>query len=271
MASERLISAMRKVNPSKSYKYRSVAGSIPSTPEIELKPLERIEADLSQPAPTTQLAEMELKKVNQTNLPQFHVDATTPVVEPKSIYPQPTGEAVQVPLRPLANLDWNDINDRRLLLDAQLRAESGYNPNVTSPAGAQGIAQFMPSTWADYQKKGWVPKDKTPYDVDAALQGQRKYMERMFGKDLVQKADSATQTKMALASYNAGYGRVLDAYKKAEKSGNPQEWTQYLPNETINYIDKILDTARLNKEKQYIPEYSWGYKKQGGNLNTTKS
>src|SRR5690349_14788734 len=30
------------------------------------------------------------------------------------------------------------------LLAAQLYAESGFNPFVTSPAGAQGIAQFMP-------------------------------------------------------------------------------------------------------------------------------
>ena len=33
-----------------------------------------------------------------------------------------------------------------VLLSAQLYAESGFNPFATSPAGAQGIAQFMPAT-----------------------------------------------------------------------------------------------------------------------------
>ena len=32
------------------------------------------------------------------------------------------------------------------LLAAQLFAESGFNPFAVSPAGAQGIAQFMPGT-----------------------------------------------------------------------------------------------------------------------------
>ena len=36
------------------------------------------------------------------------------------------------------------------LLAAQLMAESNFNPYAGSPAGAQGIAQFMPSTAAAY-------------------------------------------------------------------------------------------------------------------------
>ena len=36
------------------------------------------------------------------------------------------------------------------LLAAQLMAESNFNPYASSPAGAQGIAQFIPSTAASY-------------------------------------------------------------------------------------------------------------------------
>ena len=34
------------------------------------------------------------------------------------------------------------------LLAAQLYQESGWNPRAQSPAAAQGIAQFIPGTWA---------------------------------------------------------------------------------------------------------------------------
>jgi len=33
------------------------------------------------------------------------------------------------------------------LLAAQLEQESGWNPSAVSPAGAQGLSQFMPGTW----------------------------------------------------------------------------------------------------------------------------
>ena len=33
---------------------------------------------------------------------------------------------------------------------AQIAAESGWDPDAVSPAGARGIAQFMPATWDQY-------------------------------------------------------------------------------------------------------------------------
>ena len=47
-----------------------------------------------------------------------------------------------------------------VLLSAQLYAESGFNPFAVSPAGAQGIAQFMPAT-----ARGMGLRD--PFDPDA--------------------------------------------------------------------------------------------------------
>ena len=51
------------------------------------------------------------------------------------------------------------------LLSAQLYAESGFNPHATSPAGAQGIAQFMPGTAAGYGLGN-------PFDPAAAIDAQ---------------------------------------------------------------------------------------------------
>jgi soluble lytic murein transglycosylase-like protein len=66
------------------------------------------------------------------------------------------------------------------LLAAQLYQESGWNPKAQSHAAAQGIAQFIPGTWASHGIDGdndgdrdvWDPADAIPsaasYDCELA-------------------------------------------------------------------------------------------------------
>lgn len=75
------------------------------------------------------------------------------------------------------------------LMAGQLMAESGFDPNVGSPAGAQGIAQFMPSTAAAYGLTN-------PYDPIAAIDAEAHLM-----SDLLHQFGSP---ELALAAYNAG-------------------------------------------------------------------
>jgi len=75
------------------------------------------------------------------------------------------------------------------LLAAQLMAESNFDPNAGSPAGAQGIAQFMPSTAAAYGLRN-------PYDPVEAIDAQAHLM-----SDLLRQFDDPA---LALAAYNAG-------------------------------------------------------------------
>jgi Transglycosylase SLT domain/D-alanyl-D-alanine carboxypeptidase len=75
------------------------------------------------------------------------------------------------------------------LLAAQLMAESNFNPYAGSPAGAQGIAQFMPSTAAAYGLAN-------PFDPEEAIDAQAHLM-----SDLIRQFGGAT---LALAAYNAG-------------------------------------------------------------------
>jgi Transglycosylase SLT domain len=75
------------------------------------------------------------------------------------------------------------------LLAAQIHAESGFNPFAVSPAGAQGIAQFMPGT-----ARGIGLDD--PFDPVAAIDAQGHLM-----RDLLRRFGAVP---LALAAYNAG-------------------------------------------------------------------
>ena len=102
----------------------------------------------------------------------------------------------------------------------QIQVESGFNANAYSPAGAVGIAQFLPSTAAGL--------GVNPYDPISALAGAARYM-----------ASYARQYNgnyaMALAAYNAGGGTVQ--YAVAAGGAN---WMNFLPYETQQYILKIM-------------------------------
>jgi hypothetical protein len=80
-----------------------------------------------------------------------------------------------------------------VLLAALLKAESGFDPRAVSPAGAQGIAQFMPGT-----ARGLGLSD--PFDPAAAIPAAARLLAgdvRSFGS-----------IPLALAAYNAGPGAV---------------------------------------------------------------
>ena len=102
----------------------------------------------------------------------------------------------------------------------QINQESGFNPYAISPAGAIGIAQFMPGTAAAL---GINPRD--PVD---ALQGAARLMASYvnnYGGDYAK----------ALAAYNAGPGTVAWAVY-----AGGWNWRAFLPYETQNYIRIIL-------------------------------
>jgi cell wall-associated NlpC family hydrolase len=101
------------------------------------------------------------------------------------------------------------------LLAAVAKQESGFNPGAASPAGAQGLMQFMPAT---ARGLGVDPLDPT-----SAVDGAARYL-----KDLTQQFGS---TSLALAAYNAGPGTV------SRYGGIPP-----YP-ETQNYVRNVMDQA----------------------------
>ena len=102
----------------------------------------------------------------------------------------------------------------------QINAESSFNPNAISPAGAVGIAQFLPSTAAGL--------GINPYDPVASLYGSARYMAQLdhsYGGDYAK----------ALAAYNAGPPAVT----RAVNSGGAN-WLAYMPLETQHYVHGIV-------------------------------
>jgi len=100
------------------------------------------------------------------------------------------------------------------LIKGVIRAESNFQVDAVSRAGAQGLMQLMPAT----AKELGVTK---PFNIDQNIDGGARYLRKMldsFGGDV----------KLALAAYNAGPGTVR------KFSGN----VPY--RETIQYVDRVL-------------------------------
>lgn len=104
------------------------------------------------------------------------------------------------------------------LLKAIAKAESDFNPNATSKAGAQGIMQLMPAT----ARSLGVTDSYDPYQN---IMGGAKYIRQML--DMFDG-----NTTLALAAYNAGCNNVT-------KYGGVPPFT-----ETQNYVVKV--TGYLN-------------------------
>ncbi|WP_217546234.1 bifunctional lytic transglycosylase/C40 family peptidase [Streptomyces sp. GbtcB6] len=142
------------------------------------------------------------------------------------------------------------------LLAAQLYQESGFNPKAQSAAAAQGIAQFIPGTWATHGIDGngdgvrdvWDPNDAIPsaasYDCQLAS----------YVKDV-----PGNVSDNMLAAYNAG------AYAVIKYKGVPPY------KETQNYVKTITTleesfaapVSRLSPTKQAAGAINYAQKKLG--------
>jgi soluble lytic murein transglycosylase-like protein len=105
------------------------------------------------------------------------------------------------------------------LIWAVMRAESGGNPRALSRAGAMGLMQIMPGTWADLTARHRLGTD--PFDVRANVLAGAAYLRAMF--------DRYGDLTSTLAAYNAGPRRV-DGWRAGTRS---------LPAETVAYVARI--------------------------------
>ena len=141
-------------------------------------------------------------------------------------------EAAATALEPMST--WQDIGSEQQaspindnLLDAIKQVESGGVPKgqkAISPKGAQGPYQFMPAT-----AKAYGLKD--PFDEVAARTAANSL--------LTDELEALESLPLAVASYNAGRPKILNAIKKAG-SADWEDVSEFLPKETQNYVEKVF-------------------------------
>ncbi len=103
------------------------------------------------------------------------------------------------------------------LIRSVIRAESGFDPQATSPKGAMGLMQLMPDTARDLGVRN-------AYDPEQNIMAGTRYL-----KSLLDRYDG--DVPRALAAYNWGMGNV---------ERNPEK----LPQETRDYIARITQYLR---------------------------
>ena len=110
--------------------------------------------------------------------------------------------------------------------------ESAYNPIATSRQKAAGMWQFIPSTGKIYglKQNWWIDDRRSVINATNAALNYLEKLHKEFGT-----------WELALASYNAGEGRVGRSIKRNKRNKKPTGYySLMLPKETKNYVPKLF-------------------------------
>lgn len=117
--------------------------------------------------------------------------------------------------------------------------ESSYDPAATSSAAAAGLWQFIPSTGRIYGLKQTDMYDGRR-DVVESTRAAYEFLGSLYNQ--------FGSWELALASYNAGPGRIQQAINRNKAAGLPTDyWSLKLPQETMNYVPRFLAVAQIVK------------------------
>ncbi len=114
-----------------------------------------------------------------------------------------------------------------------MHVESRGRPRAVSQAGAMGLMQIMPATWAMLTARHRLGSD--PFDVRANIHAGAAYLRMMW--------DRYGDVPLMLAAYNAGPGRA-DAFAAGRRR---------LPAETVAYIAAIAPSIGVSGVASLAP------------------
>ena len=139
------------------------------------------------------------------------------------------------------------------LLAAQGFQESRLDQSVRSHVGAIGVMQLLPSTAED--KNVAIPNI---HELEPNIEAGAKYMAFLKGRYFSgPELDELNGSLLALASYNAGPGRIRRLRRVAEERGyDPNKWfdnvevivAEQIGRETVQYVGNIF---------KYYLTYRW--------------
>ena len=132
------------------------------------------------------------------------------------------------------NVDWRWFK-------AQGIAESALQHKARSAVGAKGLMQIMPATFAEIRKKNpqFVNVNEPRWNIAAGI-----YYDRYLYRKITDIDSFQQRLYLTFAGYNAGYGGVLRAIKRAQQPREEADWKRlkkHLPKETQGYVSRIID------------------------------
>ncbi len=133
--------------------------------------------------------------------------------------------------------------------------ESGFNPRAYSRAGAAGMWQFMAPTGRRFglQRDMWIDERRDPYKSTLAAAAYLKALHNMFG-----------EWTLAVASYNAGEGKILKAkeatgakdFFELAARNHTLPHSMQLRTETLEFVPRFLAMAKLVNKPEVLG-YQW--------------
>ncbi len=134
---------------------------------------------------------------------------------------------------------YSDEFDWRLIAALSYQ-ESHWNPKAKSPTGVRGLMMLTLPT-----AKSVGVKDRL--NPEQSIRGGVEYFRRMMNR-IPDSVPEHEKTWFALASYNMGYGHVMDARRLTKKQGgDPDAWND------------VKDRLPMLQQKKYFSQTRYGY------------
>lgn len=178
--------------------------------------------------------------------------------------------------------------DEKEVRNRQGYAESGFDSNAGSGAGARGLFQIMPSLLIDYNNAhgtNYTVDDLYNDEINTSIRDWKMGLNLSSAWATKNAAPDSVVYAKALGGYNMGNTDFIKGLEEAKKAGvdiyNSMDWidTKWFPKETVDYINFVLRnqdnsafrnqaayeaSKKLNKDKVDILNNNF---KNGGQIN----